>query len=186
KPIAATQSSNGCNCARKSSGIGGRCALYASNSSSRNVLPGASKTMPISSGSSSLRSFCSMLSTPKTAPVGSPFEFDSGGSAWKARYKYEDASTRTSLRGALIDCPTVAIAMVEPDRAGLPACVCRSRVRRESHGDCVAASHVVFPPFRLHRRQRQVERSPDQCARGDRAARFGHKRKGKAQAALPS
>src|SRR5688500_7094103 len=37
-----------------------------------------------------------MLMTPSTAPVGSPFAVDSGGSAWKARYRYDEPSTRTS------------------------------------------------------------------------------------------
>ena len=87
RPIASTQSSSGCNCERRSSGIGVRVALYCSNRSSRNVRPGASNTTAISSGDSSLHSLLSMLTTPSTAPVGSPREFASGGSAWKARYK---------------------------------------------------------------------------------------------------
>src|SRR4051812_21898263 len=36
-----------------------------------------------------------MLSTPNTAPVGSPRELVKGGSAWNARYRYEEPSTRT-------------------------------------------------------------------------------------------
>src|SRR5689334_18702255 len=36
-----------------------------------------------------------MLSTPNTAPVGSPRELVKGGSAWNARYRYDDPSTRT-------------------------------------------------------------------------------------------
>src|SRR5688500_6495630 len=36
-----------------------------------------------------------MLSTPNTAPVGSPREFENGGSAWNARYRYDEPSTRT-------------------------------------------------------------------------------------------
>jgi hypothetical protein len=39
-----------------------------------------------------------MFSTPFTAPVGKPLELVSGGRAWKARYRYEEPSTRT--RGA--------------------------------------------------------------------------------------
>jgi len=84
-PSAATASSSGSIWARRSSGIGGRCALYSANSSSRNVLPGASNTTPTSGGSCSFSSLSSMLSTPSTAPVGSPFEFVRGGNAWKAR-----------------------------------------------------------------------------------------------------
>ena len=55
RPIASTQSSNGCSCERRSSGIGVRCALYCSNRSSRKVRPGASNTTAISSGDSSLQ-----------------------------------------------------------------------------------------------------------------------------------
>ena len=51
-------------------------------------------------GAKSFSSFASMLSTPSTAPVGSPFELVSGGSAWKARYRYDEPSTSTS-RGRL-------------------------------------------------------------------------------------
>src|SRR5690349_13195151 len=36
-----------------------------------------------------------MLRTPNTAPVGSPRELVKGGSAWKARYRYDDPSTST-------------------------------------------------------------------------------------------
>src|SRR3954470_20770382 len=36
-----------------------------------------------------------MLSTPNTAPVGSPRELVNGGSAKKARYRYDEPSTRT-------------------------------------------------------------------------------------------
>src|SRR6478735_2537279 len=36
-----------------------------------------------------------MFSTPNTAPVGSPRELLNGGSAWNARYRYEEPSTRT-------------------------------------------------------------------------------------------
>ena len=43
-----------------------------------------------------------MLITPSTAPVGSPRELLSGGSAWKARYRYEEPSTRTSFCGPLM------------------------------------------------------------------------------------
>ena len=35
-----------------------------------------------------------MLTTPNTAPVGSPFELLSGGNAWNARYRYEEPSIR--------------------------------------------------------------------------------------------
>src|SRR5690606_34211910 len=45
-----------------------------------------------------LRRLLSMFSTPLTAPVGMPVEVVSGGRAWKARYRYEEPSTRT--RGA--------------------------------------------------------------------------------------
>ena len=43
-PSACTISHIGCTCARSSSGIGGRLALYCGSRSSRNVLPGASTT----------------------------------------------------------------------------------------------------------------------------------------------
>ena len=95
-PSASTASISGPVCALRSSGIGGRCALYSANRSSRKVRPGASKTTATNAGSSSFCSFASMLSTPSTAPVGSPLEFASGGSAWKARYRYEEPSTSTS------------------------------------------------------------------------------------------
>src|SRR3954468_14033499 len=36
-----------------------------------------------------------MFSTPNTAPVGSPRELLKGGNAWKARYRYDEPSTRT-------------------------------------------------------------------------------------------
>src|SRR6185295_1786980 len=36
-----------------------------------------------------------MLSTPNTAPVGSPRELVNGGSAKNARYRYDEPSTRT-------------------------------------------------------------------------------------------
>src|SRR5689334_16947282 len=42
-----------------------------------------------------------MLTTPSTAFVGSPAFVDNGGIAWKARYRYDEPSTRTS-RLALI------------------------------------------------------------------------------------
>src|SRR5271156_6976982 len=42
-----------------------------------------------------------MLSTPSTAPVGSPRELDNGGNAWKARYKYDEPSTRSNLRAGM-------------------------------------------------------------------------------------
>jgi hypothetical protein len=94
RPMAVTASSSGWTCARRSSGIGGRCDLYSSNSSSRKVRPGASKTTATSAGDSSLSARFSMFSTPSTAPVGSPREVVSGGSAWKARYRYDEPSTR--------------------------------------------------------------------------------------------
>jgi hypothetical protein len=53
------------------------------------------------SGDSSLIILFNMLSTPNTAPVGSPFELLSGGSAWKARYKYDEPSTKISLRALM-------------------------------------------------------------------------------------
>jgi hypothetical protein len=37
-----------------------------------------------------------MLTTPSTAFVGSPAFVDNGGIAWKARYRYDEPSTRTS------------------------------------------------------------------------------------------
>src|SRR5688572_14284088 len=37
-----------------------------------------------------------MLTTPSTAFVGSPLFVDSIGIAWKARYRYDEPSTRTS------------------------------------------------------------------------------------------
>jgi hypothetical protein len=84
-PCAAMISSSGATCERRSSGIAGRCALYSANSSSRNVRPGASNTTAMRCGRKSLRNFCSMFSTPSTAPVGSPRELVSGGRAWNAR-----------------------------------------------------------------------------------------------------
>ena len=83
-PSAPTISSIGSTCARSSSGIGGRFALYWGYSSSRKVLPGASTTKAMCSGFS-FRWPRSMLTTPNSAPVGSPAALDSGGSAWKAR-----------------------------------------------------------------------------------------------------
>ena len=44
QPFARTNSCNGSICATRSSGIGGRFALYCGYQSSRNVLPGASNT----------------------------------------------------------------------------------------------------------------------------------------------
>ena len=81
RPSASTASISGPVCALRSSGIGGRCDLYSANRSSRKVRPGASKTTATNAGSSSFCSLASMLSTPSTAPVGSPLEFVSGGSA---------------------------------------------------------------------------------------------------------
>ena len=43
RPSAFTSACNGAICARMSSGMGGRCALYSGKMSSRKVLPGASK-----------------------------------------------------------------------------------------------------------------------------------------------
>jgi hypothetical protein len=51
RPWPRTASNNGWICERRSSGIGGRCALYSANNSSRNVLPGASNTTAMRSGS---------------------------------------------------------------------------------------------------------------------------------------
>ncbi|MCW0423687.1 hypothetical protein NB713_001630 [Xanthomonas sacchari] len=72
--------------ARSSSGIGGRLALYGGYRSSRKVLPGASTTKATYSGRS-LRVARNMLTTPNSAPVGSPAALVSGGSAWNARYR---------------------------------------------------------------------------------------------------
>src|SRR5580765_8416541 len=36
-------------------------------------------------------------STPRSAPVGSPFDERRSGRAWNARYKYDEPSTRTSF-----------------------------------------------------------------------------------------
>src|SRR6478736_3197544 len=36
-------------------------------------------------------------STPRSAPVGSPLDVRRSGSAWNARYKYDEPSTRTSV-----------------------------------------------------------------------------------------
>ena len=83
-PSAATISIIGSICARSSSGIGGRLALYSGYISSRKVLPGASTTKAMCSGFS-FRWPRSMLTTPNSAPVGSPAALVSGGSAWKAR-----------------------------------------------------------------------------------------------------
>src|SRR5438477_4191646 len=38
-----------------------------------------------------------MLSTPKIAPVGSPAALRRSGNAWKARYRYDDPSTSSSV-----------------------------------------------------------------------------------------
>src|SRR3546814_20152326 len=40
-----------------------------------------------------------MLTTPNSAPVGSPAALLSGGSAWNARYRYEEPSIRTRRCG---------------------------------------------------------------------------------------
>ena len=72
--------------------------------------PGASNTTAMRSGDSSFISLFSMLSTPSTAPVGSPCELVSGGSAWKARYRYEEPSTRSNF------------ARGHEERGGLQAC----------------------------------------------------------------
>ncbi len=86
KPNACTICSIGSTCARSSSGIGGRFALYCGSRSSRKVLPGASITNAANSGFS-FRCARSMLTTPNSAPVGSPAALVSGGNAWKARYR---------------------------------------------------------------------------------------------------
>jgi hypothetical protein len=84
KPSASTICSIGSTWARRSSGIGGRCALYSGYISSRKVGPDASITNAAQSGFS--LSVCrSMFTTPNSAPVGSPSALLSGGSAWKAR-----------------------------------------------------------------------------------------------------
>ncbi len=85
RPSAVTASSSGSIWPRRSSGIGGRWALYSANSSSRKVLPGASNTTTIGLSACSRRKRCSMFNTPYTAPVGSPRELVSGGSAKNAR-----------------------------------------------------------------------------------------------------
>src|SRR3569623_1859776 len=51
RPLARTPSCSGSICATRSSGMGGRCALYCSNKSSRKVLPLASNTTATYSGS---------------------------------------------------------------------------------------------------------------------------------------
>ena len=51
RPMPFTASNSGSICERRSSGIGGRCALYSANRSSRKVLPGASNTTAMRSGS---------------------------------------------------------------------------------------------------------------------------------------
>src|SRR6266536_5147970 len=38
-----------------------------------------------------------MAPTPRIAPVGSPREVRRSGSAWKARYRYDEPSTRTNF-----------------------------------------------------------------------------------------
>jgi hypothetical protein len=96
RPMAVTAASSGSICERRSSGMGGRCALYSANSSSRNVFPGASNTTTMGLSGCSCRNFRSMLSTPNTAPVGSPRELASGGRAWNARYRYDEPSMRMS------------------------------------------------------------------------------------------
>ena len=81
-PIAFTMVCRGSICALRSSGIGGRCDLYSSNNSSRNVLPLASNTTATWLGlycSSRLRN---IFNTPYIAPVGSPALLVSGGKAW--------------------------------------------------------------------------------------------------------
>ena len=83
-PSAWTMSHIGWTWARSSSGMGGRLALYCGSRSSRKVLPGASTTKATQSGFS-LRVARSMLTTPNSAPVGSPASLVSGGSAWNAR-----------------------------------------------------------------------------------------------------
>ncbi|MNV44983.1 hypothetical protein D3C71_1367660 [compost metagenome] len=85
-PNAWTMSHIGCTCERRSSGIGGRLALYSAYRSSRKVLPGASTTKATYSGFS-FNVARSMLTTPNSAPVGSPAALVSGGSAWNARYR---------------------------------------------------------------------------------------------------
>ncbi len=69
--------SSGSTCDRRSFGMGGRFALYSVNSSSRKVLPLASKTTAMRCfGLYSFTNLSSMFSTPNTAPVGSPREFE--------------------------------------------------------------------------------------------------------------
>lgn len=81
-PIALTILCNGSICARRSSGIGGRCDLYSANSSSRKVFPLASNTTATWLGWYCSNRLRSMFSTPYIAPVGSPAELVSGGKAW--------------------------------------------------------------------------------------------------------
>ena len=85
RPSPRTIRCSGSICARSSSGMGGRFALYAGYHSSRNVFPGASKTTAKYSLGKSARSRRSMLTTPRIAPVGSPSELVNDGIAWKAR-----------------------------------------------------------------------------------------------------
>ena len=69
--------------------------------SSRNVLPGASSTTTMSSGSSSFSSLFSMLRTPSTAPVGTPADVVSGA---VRRTRGRDRTSRPPAR-ACRTCP---------------------------------------------------------------------------------
>jgi hypothetical protein len=61
-----------------------------------------------------------MLRTPKSAPVGSPRELESGGKALNARYKYEEPSTRTKSAGVLMVDARVKLPSIT-NAAGPPA-----------------------------------------------------------------
>jgi hypothetical protein len=73
-------------CARRSSGVASRVALYSAYSSLRRLVRlGASHTTTTASGPLSRRSFCSMVVKPSVAWVGTPALFASAGSAKNAR-----------------------------------------------------------------------------------------------------
>ena len=78
RPIAWARVSIGSSCERRSSGIGGRCALYSGYSSCRNVGPGPSHASAHRSGESSRRSLRALFENPKMADVFSPRLLRSG------------------------------------------------------------------------------------------------------------
>ena len=73
-PNASSISRTKANCGRRSSGGGGRLALYAGYSSSRKVGVRESIATPRYRGVWSATILCSILVTPNSAPVGSPFD----------------------------------------------------------------------------------------------------------------